>query len=522
MSEHGSHFIIPARYQAGSVKSRLMRTFPLAEDGELPRRRHFFDTFDWRLYRKGLTLEEEHTGDGRRVVMRDLRSGAVQRWIDAVEMPRFAEELPRGPFRERLLAITSVRALLPVAAVRTNTHLLRLRDREDKTVARVEIEMAATGANAHIQRLGKRLHVHAVRGHPGPATRLTHFAAEQLHLQPAGNSLLDDALSADGRRALDYSNKPEVELDAGEPAQDAVCRILLRLLQTIEENVQGARGFVDSEYLHDLRVAVRRTRSMIGQLASVFDPATIKPFKTEFKWLGSITSQCRDLDVYLLAFDDYEAAVPEEHRAALEPVRGYLQRRHAHEQRQLAQWLDSTRFRSLIVNWRDYILHPDTNRETAPDAHRKLRKVADERIWHAYRRVRDRGREIKRKTPVTKLHRLRIYCKKLRYLMEFFRGVYPRKKMSSYIGSLKQLQQNLGDLHDYHVQGEALRSFARKMQREGLASPETMAAIDVLAEDLHGHEIQARKDFADVFADFDRPRNRAMARTLFRSRKRKS
>ena len=151
-----------------------------------------------------------------------------------------------------------------------------------------------------------------------------------------------------------------------------------------------------------------------------------------------------------------------------------------------------------------------------------MRRVTDERIWHAYCRLRDRGREIKRKTPVTKLHRLRIYCKKLRYLMEFFRGIYPRKKISSYISSLKQLQQNLGDLHDYHVQSEALRRFARKMQREGLASPETMAAIDILVDDLHGHEIEARKAFAEVFADFDRPRNRAMARALFRPRKRKS
>ncbi len=522
MSEYGSQFIIPARDQIGALKSRLMHTFPLAEDGEQPRRRHFFDTFDWRLYRKGLTLEEEHTADGRRIVMRDLASGAVQRWMDNVEMPRFAADLPRGPFRERLLGVVSVRALLPVAAVRTNTHLLRLRDREDKTVARVEIEIAAAGSNAHVHKLGKRLHVHGVRGHPGPATRISHFAAEHLHLKPAGNSLLDDALTAGGRRALDYSNKPTVDLDSGEPAQVAVCRILLRLLQTIENNVPGTRAYIDTEYLHDLRVAVRRTRSMIGQLKTVFDPAQVEPFRAEFKWLGSVSSLCRDLDVHLLAFDDYQAAVPAGHQPALEPVRVYLQGRHAREQRQLALWLDSTRFRSLIVNWRDFLLHPGADYDTAPDAQRPLRSVADEQIWSAYRRVRNRGRGIKPKTPVTRLHRLRIDCKKLRYLMEFFGGVYPRKKIAGYISSLKQLQHNLGDLHDYHVQAQALRGFARQMQREGLAQPETMDAIEALTHNLRRREKRARKAFAEVFGDFDRPRNRAMARTLFRPGKRKS
>ena len=97
---------------------------------------------------------------------------------ESSEVVHVAGTIPRGPFRERLLAITSVRALLPVAAVRTNTHQLRLRDREDKTVARVEIEMAATGTNAHIQRLGKRLHVE------------TPHLASECRAQPVGRHLV--------------------------------------------------------------------------------------------------------------------------------------------------------------------------------------------------------------------------------------------------------------------------------------------------------------------------------------------
>ena len=45
------------------------------------------------------------------------------------------------------------------------------------------------------------------------------------------------------------------------PAPVAVARLLLRLLDTCESNVDGVLRDIDTEFLHDLRVAVRRTRS---------------------------------------------------------------------------------------------------------------------------------------------------------------------------------------------------------------------------------------------------------------------
>lgn len=522
MTTHGRQFIIPAREPAEELKARLMRTFPLVDEQEVARRRQFYDTFDWRLYRKGLTLEEEHSEHGRRLVMRDLGSGAVQRWVDGIEMPRYAAELPRGPFRTRLEAIASVRALLPVAELHSHFHNLRLRDDEDKTVARVGIEAAAVSGNAQPQQLARRLMVLAVRGHPSPAERVSRFATEQLHLPTARNSLLDDALAASGRRAGSYTNRPEVEIHAEEPAQDAVCRILLRLLETLEVNLPGTREYVDTEFLHDLRVAVRRTRSMIEQLKEVFVPDEIAPYRNEFRWLGSITGPCRDLDVYLLAFDSYREALPVERRAALAPMQQFLQRRHVEEQRKLVAWLDSTRLRSLLVNWREFLAHPDDDARLAPDANRPLHEVADEHIWRAYRKLRDRGRAIRKKTPAAKVHRLRIHGKKLRYLVEFFRPIYPRKKTSRFLSALKDLQHNLGDFHDFHVQSVALQRFARQMKLEGIAPPATLEASAMLAEQLSERQQRARAEFADIFADFDRARNRRIAASLFKpSRRRK-
>ena len=55
------------------------------------------------------------------------------------------------------------------------------------------------------------------------------------------------------------------------------------------------------------------------------------------------------------------------------------------------------------------------------------------------------------------IHQLRINCKKLRYLMEFFGPLFPEQEIKALIKSLKLLQDNLGNFNDYAVQQTFLR-----------------------------------------------------------------
>ncbi len=513
MSKNNLQFVIPARRPVDALKGRLVRSFPLADDGQLFRRRHFFDTFDWRLYRKGLTLEEEQTDRGHRLVLRNLDDSTVLRWVDGVEMPRFARDLRRGPFRERLVEMTAMRALLPVAEIRSHAYQLRLRDAEEKTVARIELELATLNGEVQARRLPKRLRVLPVRGHPGPARKLLRFASKQLELKPVRRSLLDEALAAYGRKPRSYNNKPRVRLSGKEPAEKALRKILRQQLGIIETNVTGARQYIDTEYLHDLRVAVRRTRTLLGRFKRVFTRDQVLPFKREFAWLGEITGPCRDLDVHLLGFEGYLANLEPDLRPALAPVRQFLVHRHAKEQRRLAAWLDSPRFRSLLANWRRFL---DAPRTGARDSERPIRAVAAERIWRQYRKVTRLGGAISAESAAAKLHRLRIECKKLRYLLESCRSLYPKKRVTPFIAAVKRLQENLGDFHDFHVQAVALRNIGRQMEEEKLAGRDTLGAIEALAQKLDKMQTRSRREFQGAFEVFDRPRNRRNARQLFR------
>ena len=140
-------------------------------------------------------------------------------------------------------------------------------------------------------------------------------------------------------------------------------------------------------------------------------------------------------------------------------------------------------------------------------------EVGSERIWKVYRRVIKNGLAIHDETPATALHELRIECKKLRYLMEFFRSLYDDGKIDRLIKALKQLQDNLGDFNDYEVQQGSLTGFAEEMQ--GTAPAATLMAMGRLVEHLEAGQDRERHDFGQHFAKFAEKANQRLARELF-------
>ncbi len=141
--------------------------------------------------------------------------------------------------------------------------------------------------------------------------------------------------------------------------------------------------------------------------------------------------------------------------------------------------------------------------------------LARERIWRVYRRVLRKGRAIGADTPAAALHRLRIEAKKLRYLLEFFRSLFPEPEILPLIKALKQLQDNLGDFNDFEVQQTKLRAFAQQMHDDGRSRAATLMAMGRLVESLEAGQAEERQRFAGCFKQFRGKENRRSFRRLF-------
>ena len=128
------------------------------------------------------------------------------------------------------------------------------------------------------------------------------------------------------------------------------------------------------------------------------------------------------------------------------------------------------------------------------------------------------GNQILEDAEDEKLHALRIECKKLRYLIEFFSSLFARKKINALIGQLKKLQNNLGDFNDLCVQEEYLLDISGELPAKGQQYKKTLAAIGSLIGTLDRKRQQVKNAFSKTFTDFTSPENRKLFKELFASK----
>jgi CHAD domain-containing protein len=514
MGIHGYVFIDQSDFE--SWLSRLVRSGHWRQEPARDISATFYDTFDWRLYRKETILALSRETDRQCLCSRSF-SGELLARLDPAAEPRFVRDLPPGKLRRQLQPLAEMRRLLPLVTVHSRQHRLALLNGDGKTVLRLLISADRLAEDPRRAKYPLPVHLRLlpVRGYPAAQQRLeAQFRAEAV-LRPAGQNPLEEALAAIGRRPADYSSKLELQLQPEQAARQALGSILSTLFATLRVNLDGIRADIDSEFLHDFRVAVRRTRSALGQLKGLLPPVETEPYREEFAWLGLVTGPTRDLDVYLLRFDDYRRLLPQVQQSDLDPFQRFLEQRRRQEQQAMIAELATPRFTRLLVGWQGLLEQDREPDPGLPAAGLPIRAVADRRIRKLFKRCLAEGRAIIPDSPAEALHEMRKTCKKLRYLLEFFRSLYPPDAMATLVKALKGLQNNLGDVQDLEVQGEAMRSFGLQMAEQNLAPPATLRAMGLLAEGLQHRQERAREEFYRRFAVFSEAENCRLFHQLF-------
>ncbi|MEN8178798.1 MAG: CHAD domain-containing protein [Pseudomonadota bacterium] len=506
---------LPDEWDLEQLKAKLAdySHFVEAESGKV--KQLYLDSFEWQIWQVGAELVFEQTAQGNRLCWVEHKSGEQQACVAVESVPGFPSELPDGPMRERLAQALEVRTLLPFVRVEQQWQTLRVLNDDEKTVLRLIMQSSQYSSPDGKQTgpLDSRVVLKPIRGYEKPFSKMQ-AEFESLGLKPLTHSLFESAMTEIGRRPGDYSSKLNYRLNPESRSDVTEKQILLSLLHTLEVNIAGAKANLDSEFLHDLRVATRRSRSAMSQIKGVFDERDLAQFKKGFAWLGQVTGPTRDMDVYLLKFDGYQTSLPAKVRPDLEPFWDFLLAQHKKAQGELVRKLNSPHFRKLIKEWRQWLEEPVENISFQPNAVQPIARLADQRIFKIYKRVLKDGKAIKPGSAAESMHDLRKDCKKLRYLMEFFQSLYPKPEITGLIKILKVLLDNLGDFQDLQVQAEAIESFGDEMLKEG-APARSLMAMGILVGNLLDRQEQAREEFAALFSGFTDEENAQAFKKLF-------
>jgi CHAD domain-containing protein len=225
----------------------------------------------------------------------------------------------------------------------------------------------------------------------------------------------------------------------GTTPQAAFRAIAHAALSQVETNARGVLLSDDPEFLHQLRVGLRRLRSALRAFRSLLAKREVK----------RVTHALRKVTPKLGAARDWDVLVA---RLEAGGELGMLQkaRRERDDARRVARRaLLSKAFAKVLAEAAGLTVTPQRKSLAQVGAsalartHRKLTRAAQAIDW----------------ADAKQRHAVRIRVKRLRYGCEFFAPAFPGKRTQTYVAKLKELQDIFGELNDLAV-GQRLLGFA--------------------------------------------------------------
>lgn len=263
-------------------------------------------------------------------------------------------------------------------------------------------------------------------------------------------------------------------------------------LKNIRHHCNGMLGVVPrgetprgaTEHLHQIRVNARRLRNALSIYKDLFLPRQLKQWNKSIRRAVEVSSQARDLDVYIHFLNVYAGkprGIPA--RWVLVSFIAALKKKREKLQPRIIRALDDFNKRDTLEDITrslgralaaDRLLPQGAYRPSGGKKDsdpRKVYKVARKKLLHrvrglmvfepfVYQPSRWRGQPRR----VQELHQMRIAAKHLRYTLEGFASLYgPRLPL--FIARVVSFHRQLGDIHDHDVWTQHLARYARARSR---------------------------------------------------------
>ncbi|MBE0623267.1 MAG: CHAD domain-containing protein [Burkholderiales bacterium] len=238
---------------------------------------------------------------------------------------------------------------------------------------------------------------------------------------------------------------PPLQLDAQASVATAFAAIVGSCMAHLQANEAGFLAGRDPEYLHQVRVALRRMRACFSLFRSVLPQSAFAQFLSQLQERNAALGRARDWDVFvhemlraLRAQRADEAAVLAFQRRCLALGRTHL--RTAQGALAAAAW------QRMWLEFGRLLVVGAWMREHAALA-LPLDGFASSLLQQRAAVLRKRGKGLQELDAAGR-HRLRIAAKKLRYAAEFFAALFPKRRLRPYVQSLAAMQEVLGALND--------------------------------------------------------------------------
>ncbi len=310
-------FEISQNLNQKSICTELSKRYSVVKEKPLKAKLLYLDTFDWRIYNSGFLLIKENDN----FILKNKSSDKTICTLvsKSANNPSFWWDFEKSSLKNELKPILDLRALMPIVTIQRTSESYRLLNKDEKTVLRLYFDKIKPIAPGSISSKIDLLTLKPLRGYYKELVELNKFL-ETIGLIKSQHDYFDLLLKISTTIPSEYSSKLNINLQPGMSCKAALIIILNHLLNTIKQNEEGIKKDIDTEFLHDFRVAVRITRSALTLIKGVFDTEILSNHNAAFSKLGKATNPVRDLDVYLLKREQYLNIIPPDQHPGLELI----------------------------------------------------------------------------------------------------------------------------------------------------------------------------------------------------------
>ena len=252
-------------------------------------------------------------------------------------------------------------------------------------------------------------------------------------------------LCTDARPYITRATMPSVAAYPDVPS--ALQAMIWSCLRHLQANVPGAVQKLDEEYLHQVRVALRRLRVVLTMAENVRADTELSALHKQVAELCMELGRVREWDVFVTqTLKRIIAQLPAQ--PGLRKVLRVSEKLREQHHVALVSRLHGQDYQRFLLRFGAW-MYGRFWREAAVGGSTLPRFVS--RVLDIYgKQVNKRGKHLARAVPA-RLHKLRIACKKLRYGAEMFASLFDTVEAKRYMSALAAVQDNLGALNDIAV-----------------------------------------------------------------------
>lgn len=461
----------------------------------------YYDTPDRLLDRHGLSLRVRRSGKRYLQTLKRKASGQDMLSRDEWETPieTVEPDLTRLPVAEigAPLDGLSAEALAPIFTTKVRRHLQRAELPD--AVVEIAFDTGTIEAGGKSEALSEiELELKA-----GDVGALYDFGLLLLDIAPlrVGTSSKAErgyALAFDA--ASGAAKAMSAGLDAGDNVDAAIAKLLGNCHQHMMANLAAADSGRDPQGVHQVRVALRRFRTVLSILRREVPARSFESAAAEARLLARALGPARGWDVFMT-----ETLAEIEHghmpdidlaalKGAVEPFRAksYAAVRETLADRQANRFMLSVGRLIARRSWRNDIMS-EAVAILAEPAIALARRV----LTRVHRKAVKQGRHFEELPPDAR-HQLRLTLKKLRYSTEFFLPLYDDPASArKYLARLAALQDVLGVDNDVTATRPLLHDIALSTR-----APEVQRALGAVAGWQYRHRLDAGKTLRKAWRGF--------------------